>query len=63
MDTQEALQTRLEKLRLDYRAMLSLLLMMEKGTELEDLRKMEREKLDPIRKDIQAVEAELTKLG
>jgi hypothetical protein len=63
MDTKEELQTRLEKLRLDYRAMLSLLLMMEKGTKLEDLRKMEHEKLDPIRKEIQAVEGELKKLS
>jgi hypothetical protein len=63
MDTKGELQSRLEKLRLEYRGVLSLLLMMEKGTKLEDLRKMEHEKLDPIRNEIQAVEGELKKLA
>jgi hypothetical protein len=63
MKTRETLQKRLESLQLEYRGMLSMLLMMEKGTKLEDLRKIEREKLDPIRKQIQMAEVELKKLA
>ena len=56
METKPDLQTRLDKLRREYRGVRSMLEMMQKGTEASTLRKMREEKLDPIEREIREVE-------
>ncbi len=63
MNTREELQKRLDDLRRDFRGVASLLAMMEKGTKPEDLLKIRKEKLDPIREEIKKLEGELLSLG
>jgi hypothetical protein len=63
METKEELQNRLESLKIEHRKVYSILSMMEKGTRLDDLVKMRKEKLDPIRDEIKRVEDELKGLG
>jgi hypothetical protein len=59
MTTKDEIEKRLERLRLEYRKVFSMLSMMEKGTKLEDLAKMRKEQLDPIRGEIKRLEGEL----
>ena len=54
MDSQ--VQTRLEELRKQFRAVRSLIEMMAKGTPKEELEKMSREKLKPIEEEIKRLE-------
>jgi hypothetical protein len=63
MNTKEQLQNRLNELKRDYRAARSLLEMMAKGTKQEDLMKMRREGLDPIREVIRKLEEDLASLS
>ncbi len=57
MNTKEELQTRLDKLRREYRGVRSMIEMMQKGTDVAALRKLREEKLDPIGRQIREVEA------
>jgi hypothetical protein len=59
MTTKDEIEKRLQQLRLEHRKVLSMLSMMEKGTKLEDLVKMRKEQLDPIRDEITKLEGEL----
>ena len=59
MNTKEELQTRLDKLRREYRGVRSMIEMMQKGTDVAVVRKMREEKLDPIEREIREVEARL----
>ncbi len=59
MNTKEQIQGQLEDLRRELKGITSMLEMMQKGTKAEDLAKMKREKLDPIRREISKLEGEL----
>ncbi len=63
MKTKDEIQKRLDDLRREYRGVASMIAMMEKGTKPEDLLKMRKEKLDPIREEIKKLEGELSLLG
>lgn len=56
MNTKMGIEQRLTALRKDYSSVYSLLSMMEKGTKLEDLVKLRKEKLDPIKAEINRLE-------
>ena len=62
MATKDEIEKRLQQLRLEHRKVFSVLSMMEKGTKLEDLMKMRKEQLDPIRDEIKRLERELSML-
>jgi|WetSurMetagenome_2_1015567.scaffolds.fasta_scaffold768535_1 hypothetical protein len=62
MATIEELQSRLDSARLEYRKVYSMLAMMEKGTKLEDLVKLRKEQLDPIKREIARLEDEVSLL-
>jgi len=62
MTTKNELEKRLEELRIEYRKVYSMLSMLEKGTKLEDLVKLRKEQLDPIRGEIKKLEEELALL-
>lgn len=59
MESRQELDERLEALRKEYRSVYSLLSMMEKGTRIEDLVKLRREQLDPIKREIDRLELAL----
>ena len=63
MTTKSEIENRLAVLRLEYRKVYSMLSMMEKGTKLEDLVKLRKEQLDPIRWEIKRLEDELSLLS
>jgi len=63
MESKRELEEKLEALRKEYRSVHSLLSMMEKGTRIDDLVKMRREQLDPIRREIDRVEYKLKRDG
>ena len=58
-ETKPELQTRLDKLRREYRGVRSMIEMMQKGTEASALRKMREEQLHPIEREIERLEEEL----
>lgn len=59
MKTRDELEKRLAELNRQYSGTFSMLSMMEKGIKLEDLVKMRKEQLDPIKADIAQIEKEL----
>jgi len=59
MTTKNEIEKRLEELRLQHRRVYSMLSMMEKGTKLEDLVKLRKEQLDPIKQEMRRLEDEL----
>jgi uncharacterized protein YoxC len=59
MKTKDELEKRVAELNRQYSGTFSMLSMMEKGTKLEDLVKMRKEQLDPIKAEIAQVEKEL----
>ena len=59
MTTRDKLAKRLAELNRQYTGVYSMLTMMEKGTKLEDLQKMRKEQLDPIKAAIVQIEKEL----
>ena len=63
MTTKNEIEKRLEELRLQHRRVYSMLSMMEKGTKLEDLVKLRKEQLDPIKQEMQRLEEELVLLS
>ena len=56
MESKRELEEKLEALRKEYRSVHSLLSMMEKGTRIDDLVKMRREQLDPIKREMEQIE-------
>lgn len=62
MNTKEQIQRQLEDLRRELKGITSMLEMMQKGTKAEDLAKMRREKLEPIREAISRLEGKMEKL-
>jgi len=50
------------RLRLEHRKILSMQSMMEKGTKIDDLMKLRKEPLDPLRDEITKLEGELSLL-
>jgi hypothetical protein len=63
MTTRNEIEKRLEELRSEYRKVYSMLSMLEKGTKLEDLVRLRKEQLDPIRQEIKKMEGELALLS
>jgi hypothetical protein len=63
MTTKNEIEKRLDELRLEYRKVYSMLSMMEKGTKLEDLVKLRKEQLDPIKQEMKRLEEELALLS
>ena len=63
MTTRNEIEKRLEELRSEYRKVYSMLSMLEKGTKLEDLVRLRKEQLDPIRQEITKMEGELSLLS
>jgi hypothetical protein len=55
------LQKRLEGLKREYRGIRSMVEMMEKGTQREELQKMRAEKLKPLEVEIKRLEEEISK--
>lgn len=56
MESKLELEERLKELRRKYTSVYSLLSMMEKGTRMEDLVKMRKEQLDPIKREMDRIE-------
>ncbi len=63
MPARSELQKQLDDLRREYRAIRSMIEMMEKGTPRETILKMRKEKLAPMEQEMQRVEAELKDYG
>lgn len=59
MKTKEDIQQDLENARREYRKVASILAMMEKGTKGEEMVKMRKEQLDPIKMEMKKLEEEL----
>ncbi len=59
MATREELEAQLTELRRKLKAERSILEMMQKGTKLEDLKRMRKEQLEPIERDIRRAEEEI----
>ena len=61
MKTKDELEQELAAVRAEYRKVASILDMMQKGTKMEDLARMKREQLEPLKAEIRRLEQELRK--
>ena len=59
MRTKEEIQQDMENARREYRGVVSILAMMEKGTPREDLERMRKEQLVPLELEMRRLEKEL----
>ncbi len=61
MKTRSELEAELSHLEAEYRRVESILSMMEKGTRREDLARLKREQLEPLKAEIQSLRADLAR--